>query len=706
MLPPVKEVKREKLNFPQFWQTVIFRNYGYVKTENLAKTLRIDCKTVEREALRLGLENVTYNKNWEERGYITIIRNNWNILPYEQILTLLDINAERLEYILVNDDFLSVKLGNFKPMCAEVVYSPLTEDDIRATKEIAETVRANRIEETARPFAFFEPNEGGRYEINASEGVRIVHGYLAPCGDAFIEESDKYMPDSLLLKYAENGINGLWFHGVLSALSPYPFDESLSKDYAVRRKNLKDLITRARGFGIKIYLYFNEPRALAEEKFGKYSYLMGRRENGFAALCFEHAETQRYLYEAIKDLFSEIPEIGGVITITMSENLTHCHYRQNTNCPVCKNIPPEETVAKVNNTIMRAMRDAGSNAELLANRWGWSSFCGWSREQSLRCIDLLDKEVALLSVSEDELPIEKGGVKSIVRDYSIGNIGPSAITVDSLERAKAKGHNVYAKVQVNNSWECSAVPYLPLFDLFYEHFYNLSKINVTDYMLTWTLGGYPSPTFDLCAEFIDQGKNFDLDGWYKKHYGNQSEEVHKAVKCFCAGFVEYPFGIDCLYFSPKTLGPSNLWDWEEEKKVSTMVCYAYDDYETWIKPYSYEAYISQMEKLLRYWEEGLQILNRLELTPILKELKTYAEVAYIHFQADLHQTQFSFYKRNKKKYVNEIAKILTMQLFSAKRLLRLIAENSYVGYETSNHYFYTERNLLEKLLNLKALMKN
>ena len=85
MLPPIKKVKLEKLNFPQRWQAVIFRNYGFVKTENIAKTLNCDTATVEREALRMGLDNIVYDPIWQERGYITIIRNNWHIVPYDQI---------------------------------------------------------------------------------------------------------------------------------------------------------------------------------------------------------------------------------------------------------------------------------------------------------------------------------------------------------------------------------------------------------------------------------------------------------------------------------------------------------------------------------------------------------------------------------------------------------------------------------------------
>ena len=129
MLPTIKEVKREKLNFPQLWQAVIFRNYGLVKTENLAKTLACDRETVEKEAERLGLDGVSFEPRWEERGYITLIRNNWHLLPYEQILTLLNIDAERLDYILANDDFLSVKLGDFKPACAAVSYCALTDEE-------------------------------------------------------------------------------------------------------------------------------------------------------------------------------------------------------------------------------------------------------------------------------------------------------------------------------------------------------------------------------------------------------------------------------------------------------------------------------------------------------------------------------------------------------------------------------------------------
>ena len=703
MLPPIQQKKRERMNFPQAWQAVIFRNYGFVKTEKIAKTLCCNKEIIEKEALRLGLQNVVYNPKWEECGYITIIRNNWGLLSYEQLLTLLDITKERLEYILVNDDFLSIKLGGYKPACARVFYAPLTDKEIQKTELLADIVRANRIPNIVQPFAFFETKSSGNFEIKSANGKRIVHGYLSPCGDPFIEDSIEYLPDFLLQEYARTGVNGLWFHGILATLSPYPLDEQASENYALRRKNLKKLIARCEKYGIKIYLYLNEPRGLAEEKFGKYAYLMGRRQAGFAALCLEKKETQQYLYEAVKDLLLDISGLGGIITITMSENLTHCNFRPNTNCPICRNIPAEESAAKVNNIIMRAVRDSGNNAEVIASLWSWSPYMEWTMGQVLHGVELLDKDISVLGVSEYGQPFEIGGVKGEVIDYSIGNIGPSPITVAALKKARENGHRIYAKVQVNNSWECSAPPYIPVYDLFYQHFQNLNAMGVRDYMLTWTLGGYPSPVFDLSADYAEQGDAFDLDNWYQRQYGEQGDKVHQAVKEFCVGIKKYPFSIDSLYFSPKTLGPALLWDWQQEEKISTMVCYAYDDYETWIKPYPYEVYVSQYEKLLSAWEKGLNGLKALSETEKLRELKICAQTAYIHFKSDLLQTKFSYYKRNKARYEKEFTNIFREETEIVKSLLSIIAESSYVGYETSNHYFYNERNLLEKLLNIYNL---
>ncbi len=702
MLPECVSLKVMDLNFLTRWQAVIFRNYGIVPTEKIAETLGSDVETVETEARRLGLEKAEANAAWTSAGYITVIRNNWHLLPYSQIMQLLSMSEERLAFCLKEEDFLYVKVGK-KPIVDEVKYSPLTEAEIKTTEEISQTIKSLAVSNEYEPFDFFSKKADERtFDFSGSRATKIVHGYLTPCGDALMEKSETYLPDELLEEYKRQGINGLWMHGVLSALSPYPFNPELSKNYKERRAELKRLIARCAAYGIKVYMYFNEPRYLREEAFGKYSHLMGHKERGIAALCLSQKEMQDYLYEAFKDFVGDIGNLGGIITITMSEYLTNCHSHGRCNCPLCSKSGVSVSISRVNNIIMRAIKDSGAKTELLANLWGWSRLYGMNKDEIFAAIDMLDKDISVICVSEYGLDLNKGGVKVGLIDYSISNPGPSEEAQANLTRAKENGHKIYAKIQANNSWECSCVPWLPVFDLVKRHLDNLSAIGVNDYMLCWTLGGYPSPNLNLVAAH-EQGKT--LDEWYKEYYGEDAEAVHEAVKCICDGFEQYPFSVDNLYFAPCTLGPANMWSFEAEEKESTMVCFSFDDYKKWTRPYPIDIFLDQYEKMLTLWKKGVELLKKMRKTPITEELIIMAEGAYLHFESCYNQTRYSIYKLDKKANKDKILSVIAAEKETTKRLLALTAKDARVGYEASNHYFYTQNILKEKVVNLNAIEK-
>ena len=590
-----------------------------------------------------------------------------------------------------------MKLGNYKPVCDEIVFVPLSEEEKQQTETLAKALAPYLQRESVRPFSFFTHEKAPTVAVAQAKGRRIVHGYLSPCGDAFLEDSEGYMPDALLQEYARCGVNGVWLHGTLATLSPYPFDETLSKDYLLRRANLQTLIDRCANYGIQVYLYLNEPRALPTEKIGKYAAWIGRNEHGYASLCFQREEVRQYLYDALKNLLMAVQGLGGIFTITMSENMTHCHYLPHTNCPVCKGLPPEETAAAVNNVMQKAIEDSGSGAELIANLWGWSPYLEWTEEQTMRGVELLQKNISVMCVSEYDLEIEKGGVNSRIIDYSISNPGPSEITKKTLKKAAQTGHRIYAKVQTNNSWECSAVPYLPVFDLYYRHLQNLSAIGVKDCLLTWTLGGYPSPMFSLINAYASAGEGFSLSAWYAQEFGEDAALIQAAVARFCEGFSEYPFSIQSLYLSPKTLGPANLWAIESQEKQSTMVCYAFDDYASWIQPYPLQIYLSQYEKLLHKWREGCDLLAGGKGEKAA-EIATFAKAAYAHFQSDYLQTQFSALKGDLAKNRSRLLAIVERERENTRNLLSLVQQDARIGFEAANHYFYTQRNLIEKIL--------
>lgn len=693
MLPPITQVKLPSLTLPTAWQTVILRNYGYVPVSRIAKTLGCDEQTVRDEAKKLNLVYRDYESDFQKNGYITIIRNNWYLLPYDQLLTLLDISEEKLDFILKNDDFLDVKLGRIKPEVSEVRYSPLTKEQESETQYCATLIEKYSVPVAVKPFDFFAENKQNEGVILAN-GMRIVHGYLSPCGDAFSTKCEDTLPSVLLKKYQSAGVNGIWLHALLSALSPYPFAPRLSQDYKQKRENLKAIISRCKKYGIKVFLYLNEPRALPSDSLPQYDHLIGWKEK--RTLCFEKQEVRDYLYNAVYDLCNEVPEIGGFFTITMSENATHCNYVRGSQCPVCKDLPPEKTCAEINNVILRAIKNANSKAELIANLWGWSPFMGWTESQTQRGLELLDQEVSVMCVSEFDLDINKGGIKGKIIDYSISNPGPSQISKDILAYAQKTGHKTYAKIQASNSWECSAVPYIPAFDLVHEHLCNLNKLGVKNLFLTWTLGGYPSPAIEIASQF---NESFDLDEWYEQKFGKDAQTVHDGIKTLCSAFREYPFSITMLYNSPKTLGPANLWEIEREEKTSTMVCYAFDDYENWLVPYPYEIYISQFEKVINLWKEGVTILEKVERTPSVEEIIRYAKVALCHFTTDLLQTKYSFVKRLGDR--EQMKELISKEKQNAIDLLNLFVTDAKIGYEASNHYFYTYPNLIEKILRME-----
>jgi hypothetical protein len=66
-LLPVKNVNIPPHPFATDWQAVIFRNFGTVSLSALAKVLKTDEETIQREANRLGLEGIAYDPVWKDK---------------------------------------------------------------------------------------------------------------------------------------------------------------------------------------------------------------------------------------------------------------------------------------------------------------------------------------------------------------------------------------------------------------------------------------------------------------------------------------------------------------------------------------------------------------------------------------------------------------------------------------------------------------
>ena len=141
---------KKALEFPHFptrLQAVIWRNWGLVPIERLAKALRATPLQIEQLAAGMGLSrDDSLCHLWHERGYLTIIRRNWHLMPYEQLLELLEWTPDELAYVLKEDDFLWHKFGNMKPETAPVrrTSSSLGDSPFRRRLITSETVSGTR----------------------------------------------------------------------------------------------------------------------------------------------------------------------------------------------------------------------------------------------------------------------------------------------------------------------------------------------------------------------------------------------------------------------------------------------------------------------------------------------------------------------------------------------------------------------------------
>ena len=88
-----------------------------------------------------------------------------------------------------------------------------------------------------------------------------------------------------------------------------------------------------------------------------------------------------------------------------------------------------------------------------------------------------------------------------------------------------------AKTQVNETWEWSTVPDIPVFGLLKGHIERLSELGIDDLVLSWTLGGAPSPNIKIASQyfFCDDGAKNDV---LSSLYGENAEVVKASAELF------------------------------------------------------------------------------------------------------------------------------------------------------------------------------
>jgi hypothetical protein len=737
--PPAIQLK----HFPDRVHAFVWRNWELASLERMAKVLETTPENIHEIGRSMGLPpHISPPEEYQQRGYISMIRRNWHILPYEQLLMLLGWDAQKLAFTLREDDFLWVKLGSVKPSCPVLRYTEPNDLVMKRCQEIRSIVASQFGEELAKPYkprfdfirdmSVSDSNKAPlvRGKDGREEPIKFLYSYFGVFGDPLSNpELDPY-PDVLLQQLGQLGVNGVWLHVVLRQLAPPSAFSEFGAGHETRIANLKKMVERAKRYGIAIYLYMNEPRAMPASFFEGRQDIRGAQEGDHYALCTSSAEVRRWIEDSLRYVFEQAPGLGGVFTITASENQTNCysHSRNAGGCPRCSKRSGPEVIAEVNKAIAAGVWAGNPQANVIVWDWGWpdGTNAGWgSPNWAERIIELLPDNVYLMSVSEWGKPIKRGGVAGAVGEYSMSAVGPGPRGLKHWAMAKKRGLKTIAKVQVNCTWELSAVPYLPVMNLVAQHCENLSKAGVDGLMLSWSVGGYPSPNLQVVREFQQTPTptvQEALTRIAERRYGREATgDVTAAWSQFSSAFSEYPFDAGYVYRGPTQYGPANLLYPEATGYGATMVGFPYDDVEGWRGRYPAEVLASQFVKMAAGWEDGLADYER-----ALSKIDTSVEQANargdlgvaravgLHFDSVANQIRFvlarnallsgklSASERDAKaRLIREIA---ADEIGNARRLFTLTREDSRIGFEASNHYYYLPLDLVEKVINCEYIL--
>ncbi len=306
-----------------------------------------------------------------------------------------------------------------------------------------------------------------------------------------------------------------------------------------------------------------------------------------------------------------MPGLGGIYSITASENLTNCaSHGEQSACPRCKDRTDADILAEVVTVQEEGVHRGNPQANVLISDWGWRG-----HGDAPDIIARLPTNVWLMSVSEWNLPITRGGVASTVGEYSISAVGPGPRALSHWQAAQERGLKTGTEIQFNNTCEIATVPYLPVMDLVAEHCHNLlTKAHLDAMFIGWTMGGHPSPNIELARRLSRRPvPSIDsvLNEIAAQRYGTEGVfHARQAWTTMSEAFREYPFHISVVYTCPVQWGSANPLYAEKTGYSATMWGIPYDNLDGWRGPYPADVFADQFEKVAQGWKPGIEALQR------------------------------------------------------------------------------------------------
>ena len=165
-------------HFPSRLHQFVWRNWEVANLDRMAQVVKATPEQLRALGEAMGLPpKPQLSGDQLRRIYISVIRQNWHLLPNEQLIALLGWTHEKFEFTLKEDDFLDHKLGP-KPACEPVTYHEPTAEERRRAAEMRRTVQSALGKDLTAPgepaFHFVERLSSMQFEPRRISSARAA----------------------------------------------------------------------------------------------------------------------------------------------------------------------------------------------------------------------------------------------------------------------------------------------------------------------------------------------------------------------------------------------------------------------------------------------------------------------------------------------------------------------------------------------------
>ncbi|NLZ62511.1 MAG: hypothetical protein GX902_01765 [Lentisphaerae bacterium] len=550
--------------------------------------------------------------------------------------------------------------------------------------------------------------------------------------DELLDDLD-YYPDEYLNRLAHEGINGLWLTITFRELAETSFSPRDPLAHQ-RLEKLRRTVQQCRRYGIKIWLFSIEPRhmekddplLLANPEFaGAFSYA------GTHCFCPSSPQAQQYLYESTRDIFRQVPNLGGLINISHGERPTTCLSSvaatadHDIDCPRCGKIPKWQVHANALGAMLKGIRESNPQAELISwlyqpqpipERGKWTFELARNVPEGVILQYNFESGACKKQLSRARL----GG------DYWLSYVGPSASFSRIADGVSSRNGSLSAKIQVGCSHEVATVPFVSVPGLLYQKYAAMRRHGCSSVMQCWYFGNYPGIMNRAAGqlayeEFHDDEQSFLLR-LARPQWGRHAQAVAEAWHHFTRAYENYPLSNDMQYYGPMQFGP--IWPLHLKVELLPLGPTWKPDYPPsgdcigeCLENHTLEEALLLSRRISSEWDRGLRILQELrpdflDQPPRLLDICVSAALG-CQFRSAAHI--FEFYLLRRELYLGHsvdrsalLARMRTLvlaEIANSGELAELCRQDSRLGFHSeAEAHQYCESRLLWRQELLQQLL--